>query len=159
MYQFRCLAFGLSSAPWLFTKILKPIVTFLRKLGLRLVINLDDILLLNANVEGAGKDYVLAVSLLEKCGFLINLGKSVGSPSQVIEYLGIIINSRSLPLFLRPEKIAEITDLCNNALKRVSVSLREVAKILGNLAWAIKAIPFAQARHRGLQLQYIRSRK
>ncbi len=127
------------------TKILKPIVNFLRRQGLRLIIYLDDILILNSNAEGAGRYYLFAVSILEKCGFLTNLEKSVGTPEQFIEYLGLIIDSKSLSLFLRPEKIVEIIDLCGKALERVSVSLREIAKILGNLAWAIKAIPFAQS--------------
>ena len=159
LYQFRCLPFGLSPAPWLFTKIVKPIVTFLRKQGLRLVIYLDDILILNSCAEGARRDFLLVVSVFESCGFLINLEKSVGTPNQVMEYLGLIVDSRSLSLSLRPEKVAEIIELCRNALKHVSISLREVAKILGNLAWAIKAIPFAQAHYRELQLQFIESKK
>jgi hypothetical protein len=104
LYQFRCLAFGLSSAPWIFTKILKPIVTFLRRQGLRLIIKLDDILILNSNAEGAGKNYLFEVSVLENCGFLINLEKSVGSPEQVIDKSRLIIDSKSLFLSLRPEK-------------------------------------------------------
>jgi hypothetical protein len=78
------------------------------------------------------------VSILKKCGFLINLEKLVGTPEQVIEYLGLIIESKSLSLSLRPEKIVEIIDLCGKALELVSVYLRDIAKILGNLAWAIK---------------------
>jgi hypothetical protein len=35
LFQFKMLAFGLASAPLLFTKILKPIVTFLRSQALR----------------------------------------------------------------------------------------------------------------------------
>ena len=33
-YEFTCLPFGLSSAPWVFTKTLKPAVGLLRKLGI-----------------------------------------------------------------------------------------------------------------------------
>ncbi len=63
------------------------------------------------------------MSILEKCGFLINLEKSVGTPEQFIECLRLIIDSKSLSLSLRPEKIVEIIDLCGKALERVSVSL------------------------------------
>jgi hypothetical protein len=34
IYQFTCLTFGLSSAPRIFTKLLKPVVAFLRKKGI-----------------------------------------------------------------------------------------------------------------------------
>ncbi|KAI8518767.1 hypothetical protein Bbelb_020240 [Branchiostoma belcheri] len=43
LYEFAVLPFGLSSAPRVFTKILKPIAAQLRALGVRLVIYLDDI--------------------------------------------------------------------------------------------------------------------
>ncbi len=44
-----CLPFGLCSAPRLFTKLMKVVVGFLRERGLRLVVYLEDLLLLNEN--------------------------------------------------------------------------------------------------------------
>jgi len=46
-YMFKCLPFGLSSAPRVFTKLFKPLVGFLRQIGCRLIIHLDDILMLH----------------------------------------------------------------------------------------------------------------
>jgi len=40
--QFNCLPFGLCTAPFVFTKVTKPIVHFLRKLGVHLIIYLVD---------------------------------------------------------------------------------------------------------------------
>jgi len=37
IYKFHCLAFGLSLAPWVFTKVTRPIVAWLRQLGVRMV--------------------------------------------------------------------------------------------------------------------------
>ena len=48
-YKFQCLPFGLSSAPRVFTKLLKPVVGLLRQIGLRLIIYLDDMLFMHAN--------------------------------------------------------------------------------------------------------------
>ena len=45
-YQFNCLPFGLSCAPRVFTKLMKPVVAFLREKGMRLIIYLDDILVM-----------------------------------------------------------------------------------------------------------------
>ena len=36
-YQFQCLPFSLSSAPWVFTKTLKPALALLREMGVRLI--------------------------------------------------------------------------------------------------------------------------
>lgn len=50
-YQFTCLLFGLSSGPWIFTKILKSVAALLREHGVRLVIYIDDILIMAESKE------------------------------------------------------------------------------------------------------------
>ena len=45
-YQFTCLPFGLACAPWAFTKVMKAIVTLLRSWGTRIIIYIDDILII-----------------------------------------------------------------------------------------------------------------
>ena len=64
-YQFRCLPFGLSSAPWAFTKLLKPVFAFLRNKGIRLIIYLDDILILSSSEARAQKDSPLKLKCLQ----------------------------------------------------------------------------------------------
>ena len=44
-FQFRVLPFGLCTAPYAFTKLTKPIVQFLRSVGIQILIYLDDILI------------------------------------------------------------------------------------------------------------------
>ena len=51
MHQFNCLPFGLSSAPWVFTKTLKPALATLRERGVRLIIYIDDLLILAESRE------------------------------------------------------------------------------------------------------------
>ena len=130
-------------------------MTFLRSQGFRLVIYLDGILLLNSCKKEAEREFLVATELLEKCGFVINVEKSIGTPHQVIEFLGLIVDSRNLSLSLRPEKVDEIIRLCQNLLSKSSAPLREIAKVLGLFAWAIKAVPFAQSHYRDLQRLYI----
>ena len=49
--HFQCLPFRLSSAPRHFTKILRPVVGFLRQIGVWLLIYLDDTLILHQDRE------------------------------------------------------------------------------------------------------------
>ena len=50
-YEFRCLPFGLSSAPRVFTKLLKPVMALLRRQGIRTIIFLDDLLVMGQSKE------------------------------------------------------------------------------------------------------------
>ena len=47
LYKFQCLPFGLCSAPRVFTKLLKPVLARLHHQGVRLVIYLDDMLVMS----------------------------------------------------------------------------------------------------------------
>ncbi|CAB4031124.1 Hypothetical predicted protein, partial [Paramuricea clavata] len=94
-WEFMCLPFGLASAPRVFTKILKPIVGLLRKQGIRLIIYLDDILLIASTAETLSHYVTLTVALLELLGFVVNYQKSQLNPVQSLEFLGFQINSGS----------------------------------------------------------------
>ena len=71
-FQFDVLPFGLNCAPWVFTKLMKPLIGFWREKGVRLIIYLDDILIMNSSREAASGEFYLVASTLESVGFLIN---------------------------------------------------------------------------------------
>lgn len=100
---------------------------------------MDDILILNESKSGAEKDFELVVSIPEHCGFLINREKS------------------AVEATILDEKVSSIVNLCECGLKTTHVSLRDVAILLGNFAWAIQAIPFVQVHYRSLRTSGIGS--
>ena len=93
LLEFACLPFGLSVAPRLFTKLLKPVVSLLRRTGIRLIIYLDDLLFMNQSKEGLGLDMATAQYLLENLGFVINHEKSCFVPKQKLEFLGFVVDT------------------------------------------------------------------
>lgn len=147
LFKYLCLPFGFCLAPRVFTKLLKPVFSFLRERGIRLIVYLDDILILNQSRSGILKDLETVVNLLQFFGFIINHAKSVTSPQQFLEYLGLVIDSNKLSLSLPRGKIDSVTKLCFDSLevdKAGNLSLRDLAKVMGNFSWAIPAVPFAQ---------------
>ena len=90
-WEFTCMAFGLSSAPWVFTKLLKPVVTWLRARGVKVVAYLDDFFICADSEEAVLKAVGMVRGILEYLGFVINDGKSVESPLQVMEFLGFLL--------------------------------------------------------------------
>ena len=88
--------FGLIVAPRLFTKMMKPVFASLRCQGVRLIIYLDDILIIASSMETFNRHKKIAISLLESLGFLIIYKKSNLTPSQQIVFLGMLVNSASI---------------------------------------------------------------
>ena len=156
-FEFTCLPFGLCASPWVFTKLLRIAVTFLRRSGIRLVIYLDDLLIVGATAEECSDAVDQAIHVLESLGFLINFKKSETTPTQCIEYIGLITNSVSMSFCLTEKKISDIRRLCGESLRKGKCSLRQLAKIIGNLNWASYAVAFAQAHFRSLQATFISS--
>lgn len=154
-YQFSSLAFGLTSAPRVFTKIMKSVMVVFRKKGIRAVIYLDDILILNGSKDSLTKDVEFIVFTLQDIGFLINWDNSELKPCRVIEYLGVMVNSMRLSFALPQNKISALKLLCSSALRKDRISLRDMASILGNFTWAISAVPFAQSHDRRMQRFYL----
>ncbi|KAI9550772.1 hypothetical protein GHT06_004559 [Daphnia sinensis] len=148
IFEYTCLPFGLSSSPWVFTKLLRVPVAFLH-----------DILVVGATFQECIASVKKVISTLESLGFLINFKKSVTTPSQCIEYIGLITASLAMSFRLTDKKIADISRLCKEALKKGKCSLRAIAKILGNLNWATYAVRFAPAHYRHLQALLISASK
>ena len=97
------LPFGLNCAPWVFTKLMKPVVTYLRGLGFTTVVYLDDWLLIGKNYSECKENVEVTVTLPNNLGFLINQKKSVFIPTTKCKYLGLEIDSERMELSLPQE--------------------------------------------------------
>ncbi|KAJ8972303.1 hypothetical protein NQ317_017202 [Molorchus minor] len=98
LYEFTCLPFGLSSAPYCYTKLMKPVVTCLRSKGIPCVNYLDDFLILGDSYEECVKNIKISVDLISSLGLIINYEKSVLSPSKRLKFLGFIAQRMVLEL-------------------------------------------------------------
>ena len=122
-YHFTCLPFRLSSAPWVFTKTLKPALALLCAIGVRLIVYIDDILVL-ADSKELLLDHLEGLHYLLEClGFIINKEKSVMKPDHVIEFLGLTVNSTSRELSLSPLKIKQIRAEARKLMRERTISV------------------------------------
>ncbi|KAI8488054.1 hypothetical protein Bbelb_341720 [Branchiostoma belcheri] len=134
-----------------FTKILKPIAAQLRALGVRLVIYLDDILIMAQSADLCREHTALTRSFLENLGFVVNLEKSQLTPSQTREFLGFTICSVKMEVLLPDQKVLKIVDRCQNLLSKGKASLQELASLVGLLSSTSQAVPLAPLHYRYLQ--------
>ena len=75
-YEFNCLPFSLSSAPWVFTNTLKPVAALLWELGVRMIVYIDDILIMAESMEQTKEEVTALIYLLECLGFIIHKDKN-----------------------------------------------------------------------------------
>ena len=92
VYQFKALCFGLSTAPQVFTRVMAPVSAILHSLGIRMRRYLDDWLVQSSSRESLLR---MVLDLCRELGIVVNPEKSNLVPSQVIQYLGVIINTQS----------------------------------------------------------------
>ena len=100
-FQFSVLPFGLSSAPYLFTKLLKPLVKKWRSEAKSIVVYLDDGLGAAADMNKAKIASLQVHADLLKSGFLPNEAKCVWDPLRLLlgsEPFLTLLLLESLPL-------------------------------------------------------------
>ncbi|XP_014680270.1 PREDICTED: uncharacterized protein LOC106820250, partial [Priapulus caudatus] len=93
MYKFLVLPFGISTVPYVYTKVVRPLVAKWRGEGKRMLMFLDD-------GFGCDRDFRSTQLMsneikqdLLKSGFVPNVQKSLWIPTQVLEFLGSILDS------------------------------------------------------------------
>ena len=132
-YVFVVLPFGLATACYLFTKLLRPLTKYWRSRGLRAIIYLDD-----GIVSVNGKEVAELASRqvrgdLARAGLIEHTGKCVWMPTQRLCWLGFDIDLEKSMLEVPLEKIAVLCSQLKEALHAKALSARSLASITGKL--------------------------
>jgi len=141
-YEFTALPFGLSTAPYIFTKVLRPVVTYLRNKGYQLVIYLDDFLLLGSSKDECRSNIRTTVNLLQSLGFVINHTKSHLEPSTRCKYLGFIFDSINQTVAIPPRRREKLLSLTADMARRTSCPIRVFASLIGSLVSVCPAVQY-----------------
>ena len=107
-YQFRALCFGLSMAPQVFTQVMAPVSAILHSLGILMRRYLDDWLVQASSQEELLWDLWVVLSLCRELGIIINPENSNFSPSQVVQYLGVVIDERTFVASPSPDRVSRL---------------------------------------------------
>lgn len=151
LYEFLAMPQGLTSAPRLFTKILKPVLAQLRGEGCVCMAYLDDILILADSAKACQQFTNKVLELVQRLGFLVNFEKSELKPTKSLVYLGYVMNTTTMQLTLPNEKIEKITRACKLLLKCREVSLTTLAEIIGMIIAYCNAADFGPLHYRSLE--------
>ena len=130
-FVFTVLVFGLSPAARIFTKVLKPVATYLRNWGLNLAVYLDDGAGTERSQSEARDSANRVFDTLIKSGFVINDKKSIKEPVQCFTWLGITVDTEKGLLYISEKRINKCFTHLNSVLYARRVSARTVAKLVG----------------------------
>ena len=133
IFKFTVLPFGLSTAGHIFTNVVKCLVTKWRSEGKLVVVYLDDGTALAENKLACQKIAEQMRQDILDSGFVPNKDKCVWSPSQIIKWLGFIINLQDGILEIPDEKIMQIRNVLDGELSLRRTTARRLARIVGKI--------------------------
>ena len=87
-FKFQGLPMGLTSSPRIVTKLFKPVLAELQKRGFKVMIYIDDILIIGSSKEECLRATEETIQLLQELGLRVNFEKSSLVPAQRLVYLG-----------------------------------------------------------------------
>lgn len=144
-YVFTVLPFGLNTACWVFTKLTRELVSHWRGQGIRSVHYLDDFLFAIPKDADGGSTQFRAVQAkiladIDAAGFSLSEPKLKLDPSQVLEFLGHIVDLVKNLLTVtdtRVREFKETLEFCLSHPRRLHV------KTLSRLAGALQSMSLA----------------
>ena len=151
IFWYCSLPFGLSTAPRIFTEVLKALKEWARRLLMLLFQYIDDWLNVASSFQKAWRLTRLFVHKCLDLGLLINLEKSELIPTQRILFLGRIFDFTQGKVFISPDSLKSIA----SKIARTSLFARPplwlAESLLGVLSSAEKAVPWGRLNLRDLQ--------
>ena len=148
-FQFACLPFGLKTAPFVFTKVMRPLVAHWHRQNIRIFMYLDD------GTGGAHKEKVNCHARtvrqdLAASGLIVNKEKSNFTPRQRAQALGYVVDTVENRFMASPERVAKLQHLLQTTLASdCKVSAHTLAKLAGSISsmWmALGSVAVLQTR-------------
>ena len=154
-WQFRAMIFGTSSAPRTFTRLMRPLLGYLHRLGIRSTMYMDDLLLASSSQTEALRAAKVARELIESLGLTINYDKSVFLPTQRLTHLGLVWDAAQNKVFAPVQKLRALARTARNTLADGEggkpIPIRTLAKISGIVTALMPAMRIATLRRHSLE--------
>lgn len=152
-YYWKCCPFGVSFGPWLWDRILAPVVDKLKKEGLKIMAFCDDIIGSDERKSQADEDGLRLKVTLQTHGYICQdeKCKGIGNALPAITGLGMIVDFREQKYFMTEKRIHQIIDMCQQALSHPFQQARLISRIAGIIMSQVSAIgPMARIRTRSM---------
>ena len=157
VFQFKAMCFGLSTAPQVFTRVLAPLAKIVHLAGFRIILYLDDWLVLAESVEEILRARTFILKLTMELGIRINLEKSHLVPSQSSIYLGMRIDSIRFWVSPAEKRIDKAWKTLSEFWSSGSKPAKAWQSLLGFMSSLEKFVPGARLHMRRVQYFFRRA--
>ena len=152
LYQFTCMPNGLSCAPRLFTKLLKPVYETLHNKGYLNLGYIDDSYLQGETRSECCENVENTAALLNKLNFHLHPTKSVTNPTLKLTFLGFLLDSKAMTVSPTEEKIQKTIKTCEKLLNKQHPRISEVAEVIGIIVSNFPGAQYGPLHYRTLEL-------
>jgi ribonuclease HI len=152
LYEFVGMPQGLSCAPRIFTKLLKPFYAEMSSLGHVCMGYIDDSIIVGDTIDECRDAVTVMSPKLTELGFVLNREKSILEPVQSLEFLGYVIDSVDMNLSLPNSKVECIVHLCNELIQDQKCTIKRLAEIIGTMNAYCSGVEFGRLHCRNLEI-------
>ena len=154
--QWKTVSFGMSEAPRICTKLLRPLMGLLKRLGIRCVLYIDDLLMLHQGRTTLARGMAVAMHLLQnQVGLNLKTSKCSFRPSREFTCLGFVWNTSTMQCSVPRVRLWEAQRTAHRLMKGGSAPLttRDLARFVGKVTAMTRGIIGARRRLLYIQQQ------
>ena len=147
--QWTTISFGMSEAPRICTKILRPLIGLLKQLGIRCIIYIDDLLILHQDRTRLARGMAIAMDLLQQqVGLNLKTSKCSFRPSRRFTCLGFHWDTATMMVSVPRARLWEAQRTARRLVKgEGSPTLtRDLARFVGKVTAMTRGITGARRR-------------
>lgn len=151
LYQYTCLPNGLSSAPRIFTKLLKPVYATLHEQGYPNLGYIDDSFLQGDTHSDCTENVMATAMLFQELGFYLHDNKSVFQPTQQLIFLGFQLDSCKMIVSPTTKKVSKTVHACTQLKNKELPLILDVAEVIGILVSNFPGVECGPLHYRSLE--------
>jgi len=152
VYQFRAMPFGLSTAPYLFTRLFRAVSSIIHFQAIKMHIYFDDSLIRAANPHLLYNQTTWVLTLFSNLGFCLSTTKSELTPTQDLTFVGFRFLLDKGLVLPTTDKYLALRHLILLIIAQSTVRVRHVLRLLGIMNSLADVVPLGRLHMRPLQL-------
>ena len=141
----------MKNAPFTFNRLGQQLRNFFNRMGVSIIIYIDDILVLSDSFDKCMRDAQFVIDKLIELGLHIKREKCSLQPSQNFYFLGYGWDTNTMLCQLPEEKLLNIKSLCKEILFMHWMTVKLLQRLMGCVISTRPTVQMSRARSRGIQ--------